>query len=398
MPDLHVPAASNADAAQARRAGVNKAWSADTVRDAAVLGQYWLAHPLVKARVNLLASGRADVDPYARLAELLAGRGWPMPVGRAISLGCGFGGLERDLAGRGVVRQLVGLDLAEGAVAEARRLAAAAGLEIRYEVADLEGARLPSGSADVVFAHQAVHHIEDLDGLFLAVRRALRPGGVLHLHEFVGPKRFQWTDAQLALANEFLDSLPQHLRRLPSGAQKGRLLRPTLDAMLRIDPTEAIRSDEIRTVLVDTFDIIEERELGGTLVHIALGDIAQNFDPADADARAALDRLFTMEDQAMADRRIGSDFVTFTAVPRRDTPVAAVRRFVRRARAAHAAGRARPPALMPEPAFDEAWYLDTFPDVREAIAKGVFASGHDHWLHFGKAEGRPPAGAGQTSP
>jgi SAM-dependent methyltransferase len=384
-----------ATAARTRRDKVNEVWSADSVRDAGALGRYWLAHPMVQARVNTLASGRPDVDAYGRLAELLARRGWSLPIGRAISLGCGFGGLERDLAGRGLVRDMHALDLAEAAIAEARRLAEIAGFgsAIRYQVADLEGASLTPGSADVVFAHQSVHHIEALDELFFAVRRALRRDGVFHLHEFVGPTRFQWTDAQLALANGFLDSLPPRLRRLPSGLPKGRLFRPTISSMLAIDPTEAIRSSEIVAVLRRYFDIVEERRLGGTLAHIALGEIAQNFDPADPEASSALERLFALEDQAMADGRIGSDFVTLTAVPKRGTLGAALRRFSGRV-----AMRRRPPtqaANAPteeEPRFDEAWYLDAFPDVRQAIAAGVFESGLDHWLRFGKTEGRPGNG------
>src|SRR3712207_7268413 len=55
-------------------------------------------------------------------------------------------------------------------------------------------------------------------------------------------RSFQWTDAQLALANGFLDGLPPRLRRTPSGTPKGRLMRPTIASMLAIDPTE--RSEE----------------------------------------------------------------------------------------------------------------------------------------------------------
>ena len=103
------------------------------------------------------------------------------------------------------------MKVCQDAVAEARRLAHEAGYgedTIRYHVADLEAAEFAPGGADVVFAHQAVHHVEALDELFAAVRRALRPGGVFHLHEFVGPIRFQWTDTQIDLVNRFLDSLP----------------------------------------------------------------------------------------------------------------------------------------------------------------------------------------------
>lgn len=392
MAHLQVPSHGLRRASEARRASVDEVWSADGVRDAAVLGLYWLAHPKVAARVNILASGQPDVDPYAHLVRLLAARGWTLPISRVISLGCGFGSLERDLAARGLVDGVLGLDLAAGAITEARRLASTASLDgLEYRVTDLEGAKLPRASAELILAHQAVHHIEDLEGLFQAVRLALRPGGVLHLHEFVGPKRFQWTDAQLALGNAFLDSLPPRLRRLTSGAPKGRLHRPTIETMLRTDPTEAIRSSDIRAALSEEFRIIEERQLGGTLVHIVLGDIAQNFLPDDAEANLALDRLFLMEDEAMAAGRIGSDFVTYTAVPRRYGALLSIRRALRLLR-----GRARPHPHVgvaePAQSFDEAWYLTTFPDVSAAVEQGVFASAEDHWTQFGRAEGRPPSG------
>ena len=416
MPDLQVPDFDDAAvaAARARRDKVNEVWSADSVRDAGGLGRYWLAHPMVQARVNTLASGRPDVDAYGRLAEVLARRGWSLPIKRAISLGCGFGGLERDLVGRGLCCHMHALDLAEGAVAEAQRLARVEGFgdKIRYQVADLERAALPPGWAGAVFAHQSVHHIEALDELFSAVRRALRRGGAFHLHEFVGPIRFQWTEAQLALANGFLDSLPIRLRRMPSGALKGRLRRPTIEAMLALDPTEAIRSAEIPMVLRYHFDVVEELRLGGALVHIALGDIAQNFDPADPEARSALERLFALEDEAMADGRIASDFVAITAVPKRETLRTAFRRFAGRKPAARplpAGGTAAVPPARVAPAeaaptevpfdeawFDEVWYLETYPDVRDAVAAGLYESGLDHWLRFGEAEGRrrrAPAGA-----
>ena len=200
--------------AVARAQQVDAVWSATSVRDAARLGRYWLAHPMVQARVNILASGRPDADAYDRLGYLLKDRGYALPIREAVSLGCGFGALERDLMRRGLTRQILGLDLADGAIAEARRLAAAEGLVgISYRVIDLESVRLPPRCADVVFAHQSIHHVESLDALFVAIRKALRPGGVLHLHEFVGPSRFQWTDAQLELVNGFLAALPRHLRR-----------------------------------------------------------------------------------------------------------------------------------------------------------------------------------------
>ena len=39
--------------------------------------------------------------------------------------------------------------------------------------------------------------------------------------------------------------------------------------------------------------------------------------------------------------------------------------------------------------FDEAWYLQTFPDVAAAVSEGECLSGYDHWLDSGRSEGRP---------
>jgi SAM-dependent methyltransferase len=308
------PAAPLADTARAAKVGA--VWSSDAARDTQILGQYWLAHPQVRDRVNRLASGRPDQDAYGRLADLLAQRGWRLPIPHALSFGCGFGALERDLVSRGLVQQFEAFDLAEGAIAEARRLAAGAGLaqRITYRVADLEQARFPPGSVDAVFAHSSVHHVERLEPLFAAVTRALRPGGLFHLHEFVGPTRFQWTDAQLRLGNALLDALPPRLRRLPGGAPKPPLTRPTIADMIAADPSEAIRSADILPLVRARFRVLEERPLGGALLHNVLGDIAQNFDPASAQDSAILARLFAAEDAAMAAGTIGTDFATVTAL------------------------------------------------------------------------------------
>ena len=296
---------------------VNETWSVSPEDQAEDLGWYWMAHPAVRARSNILASGNAEDDAYAHLAELLKARGWRFPIARALSIGCGFGGLERDLAARGLVRDIDGYDIAAGAIVEARRLAEQQGFEnLRYHVADLEAIELPPSSLDVVFAHSSVHHVERLEALYTVVQRALRPGGIFHLHEFVGPTRFQWTDEQLRLANAFLDSLPPRLRRQPNGQPKENLRRPFIAEMIAADPSEAIRSADLVTALEPYFDIIEYRPLGGSLAHIALGGIAQNFDFLSPQDNAFLQQLFEMEDRAMANGIITSDFAVITATPK----------------------------------------------------------------------------------
>jgi hypothetical protein len=92
--------------------------------------------------------------------------------------------------------------------------------------------------------------------------------------------------------------------------------RPTIEAMIDADPSEAIRSAEILETLDPYFEIIERRDIGGTLLHLVLGGIAQNFNPGNVEDQYHLQRLFDLEDRMLADGSIHSDFVVVTALPR----------------------------------------------------------------------------------
>ena len=317
-PLASAPAVSRADAAvdpQARRARTVSEWSRPPQERHDTQGLFWMAHPQVMPRLNRLASGREDANAYDHLLECLKAQGWTFPVRRVASLGCGFGALERGLCQLGVAERIDGYDLAPAAIEEARRLAAREGLDgLTYHVTDLEREPLPEGAFDIVFASHSVHHIEHLDALFASVHASLRPGGVFHLQEYVGPDRFQWTDAQLEGINMFMATLPLKYRRFPSGMERGPVGRPSVQAVIDVDPSEAIRSSQIVDAVRRHFRIAELRPLGGALLQTGLSGIAQNFDPESPEDRAHLQRFFELEDAWMAQGRIDSDFAVITAV------------------------------------------------------------------------------------
>ena len=308
---VHVPQGDDATDTH-RISRVNAVWSAG--EPPKERGQLWMAHPTVRACVNKRASGDPGHDSYVRLKQLLSERGWALPVDRAVSLCCGAGELERGLAGLGIAQKFFGYDLSEAAITKARALAGEAGLnQLEYEIRDLERQGIDQSNVDLVFAHSAIHHIARLEELLDAVHAALRPGGIFHLNEYVGPDRFQWTDQQLKEMNDFLDSLPEHYRYLPNGVLRTKVERPTIEFMLQFDPSEAVRSSEIEARVAERFNIIERRALGGALLHMALSDIAQNFDPEEKEDQAHLQRLIDREDRLMADHILGTDFLVVVA-------------------------------------------------------------------------------------
>lgn len=270
---------------------------------------------MVRDRINGLISGDRHTDAYGHLADFLGSRGYAGPLVRCASLGCGFGGLERDLVRRGTVEDIEGYDPSEGAIAEARRLAADLGYgKIRYQTVDLADLVLPEAQFDAIFTHTSLHAVEALESVVATVRRALKPGGLFHLNEFLGPSRFQWTDMQVHLINEFLGTLPERLLETPAG-RKPPVERPTVEHMMAVHPTQAVRSSDIRKVLARHFDIVEERPFGGTLLHMGLNDIAQNFDENNPEDVAHLERFFAFEDQMLTNGTLGSDFALLTAAP-----------------------------------------------------------------------------------
>lgn len=179
----------------------------------------------------------------------------PFPLG--LSVGCGDGALERDVRRKEICREVVGVDISAAALDMARRQAADEGLSgITYTRGDFNRFELPPGKYDIVFVHQAMHHVAELEHCVAQLARTLVGDGILYLDEYVGPSRTDWNEARLAAANEVYASLPASLRPLP------RLPMPIHPN----DPSEAIRSSEIVPVVSSCFEVLERRDYGGNLL------------------------------------------------------------------------------------------------------------------------------------
>ncbi len=133
------------------------------------------------------ASGRHFIEQRERhermkgrlTARLLAGA--QIEDGEnVLDIGCGCGDTT-ILAARAAPRgHALGADLSRIQVAEARRLAAAAGVaNATFEVADAQVHRFPDGSFDVVLSNFGVMFFDDPAAAFANLRKALRRGGRL---------------------------------------------------------------------------------------------------------------------------------------------------------------------------------------------------------------------------
>lgn len=279
-------------------------------------GIHWTELIAIHERLNIKMSGHRYIDLYAYLIKFLKERGHDLPLERCLTLGCGAGDFERSLSKHNFCVRHDAYDISEGAIEKAKNKAREEGLShIFYTAEDINAISLAPEAYDVVFGISSVHHLADLERVFAEVRKSLKPGGFFVLHEFVGPTKFQWTDLQLNIINGALQMLPDKycLNRKDGVTIKKKHWRPTVEEMDIVDPSEAIRSAEILTVLPSYFEILEKKDLGGTVLHLLLDGIAGNFDYDNPADMRMLRMLFEIEDAFMDIGAIQSDFALVIA-------------------------------------------------------------------------------------
>jgi SAM-dependent methyltransferase len=185
----------------------------------------------------------------------------------------------------------------------------AAGAPVRLMAADVDRVQLDPSSYDLIYAVQSFHHFDDLEHICTEISKALMPGGFFVLDEFVGPARFQWTGAQLALTSQILGLLPRNLRIYQNGIEKLQEGRSTPEEVIRVCPSEAIRSDQILRVFRKHFKVIHEKKLGGTIQHLLYSGIVHNFPDGDPATDHLIDCINGLEEVFIDHGILPSDFV-----------------------------------------------------------------------------------------
>ena len=339
--------------------------------------QMWFQLPAVQARANRLVSGREDYDWVTWACDTAFGPG--VTVDRGLTLACGEGSRARELVQSGIVRHLDAYDIAPVAIERARQAALDEGIgdAVKFMVADANTLKLPPCSYDLVLIETGLHHFENLEGVYAQLHGALRPGGFLIINDYVGPPFFQFRRRQVEVMNAALRLLPLDLRALSeirddqiaempgperggvtsapspspgrsrrqqlvemplkildrirdgslpailrriarerlSGSYRWEITPPSRSGVIALDPSEAVRSDEILSLLATWFDIVEQRGYGGGLLHWLLDGIAGNF--RGERGSEALSLLFDIEDRLTALGELQHDFVVVVARPKR---------------------------------------------------------------------------------
>lgn len=264
--------------------------------------QAWLDIPRVAARYA--ARGLVDDTVWEARVPTLIGH---VPK-CALELGAGGGERSFRLYENGWALAIDGIEASEDLVLAAERARESCRAPGEFRVGHVDALRLPAGRYDLVFACQTLHHAAALERALDQIHGALTPGGVFVIEGYVGPSRFQWTDAQLALVRLVASWMPERLRRYRWGVLKAEEGRPPRAAVAAASPVAAVRSAEILPLVRRRFDVLAERRLGGTIQHLLYNGIAHNFADDDPEGNWWIERIAELESTLVDTSLLPSDF------------------------------------------------------------------------------------------
>jgi SAM-dependent methyltransferase len=183
------------------------------------------------------ASTTTDLSVLERLVQ---------PAGKdVVDIGCGAGGLVRELAGLGA--RPVGVEVTERQLAAA--VARDAGSGARYLIGRAQALPLPDASVDVAIFMRTLHHVPppDLLSALGDARRVLRPGGTVYVAEPLAEGDY-FTLTSIVEDEQAVREAAQNALGGASGAGLERVRTVDYDVRVCLPDLAAFRT---RTVSVD---------------------------------------------------------------------------------------------------------------------------------------------------
>ena len=277
----------------------------------------WWNSDQVNQHINRLISGHNSSGFGDGLLKLVQKKAQGRIFESGISVGCGLASKELRILQTGLVKSFDLYEFSSRRIAAAQQKATELGLADRVTFHQKDALQeVNEQRYDFVHWDNSLHHMLDVDQAIRWSHNILQAGGMFYLNDFVGPSRFQWSDASLELAGRIRSLLPPAYLKNPHKPEEQVSLsmnRPTPEIMDQ-DPSEAAQSEQIFESLLRYFPDAEIKKTGGTVYHLPLNDILHNFDENDATDTALLSLLLLIDELCIQIPKYDNHYATAIAI------------------------------------------------------------------------------------
>jgi Methylase involved in ubiquinone/menaquinone biosynthesis len=171
------------------------------------------------------------------------------PSMRMLSLGCGPGGVEINLAQQARSAEIQCIDINPEALERGRQRARELGLNMSFQVADLNTIELPANEFDMVFCYAALHHVIELEWLADQIKKTLRSDGEFVTVDIITRNGYlMWPETRETVRAIFR-TLPERFRLNHIGYAQPQIDDEIWEKDTSVSGMECIRSEDILTIL-----------------------------------------------------------------------------------------------------------------------------------------------------
>jgi ubiquinone/menaquinone biosynthesis C-methylase UbiE len=236
---------------------------------------FWVI-PEVKADWNFKISGDSKVSYEQYVSRKYLNSSSELSL---LSIGCGEGLHERNFAKHFSFSKILGIDISSESIKKAIDYAKNEDLNIEYKVGDFVKLNFENQMFDVILFDSSLHHFNSISSFLKTnIYPLLNDEGIVVVFEYCGPNRLQWRHSQLKKVNQILANLPRKFRKLPNlNWVKTKAYRPGILRMFLVDPSEAPDSQNLQKALHENFKVVEETNLGWTIIQPLFKNIAHHF-------------------------------------------------------------------------------------------------------------------------
>jgi SAM-dependent methyltransferase len=195
-------------------------------------------------------------------------------------VGCGTAFHEIKLLEANVVGHFDLYEISEDRIKKIKDAATKAGVLDRIDIFNVNPLELNHKKKyDLVYWKDALHHMLNAKYGVEWSFEMLNQSGLFFMNDFVGPSYMQYSEKSLDIAEKVRKSLPVRCLtdpRDPSKTLPYRRVRPDIETIKSIDPTECADSSNIIPALKIVFDKVNIIPTGGVVYSLALSDVLAN--------------------------------------------------------------------------------------------------------------------------